>query len=164
VDFFNKASKSQEGIMNTRELKILFLLMIASVSMTVLACASNRVNLLKDGTYKLEPISSGGYYISNVHVNKVDDGLEITGKVKRRSYFGVGDGHVDIAIVSPEGEVFEKLSTFYVPRTIPMRRRHRSGAHFTLRLPVLPPNGSTVIIAHHSLSEPVNKTFSCGES
>ena len=150
--------------MKAKKLKILFVLMILSVSMTGWACASNSVNLLKDGTLKLEPISSGGYYLSKVHVNQVDEGLEITGKIKRRSYAGIGGGHVDITIVSPEGEVLEKLSTFYVPRMIPTRRMHTRESRFEVRLQTIPPTGSKVRVAYHRVAKPESRTFSCGEN
>lgn len=148
--------------MKAKELRILFVLMILSVSITGWACASNCVNLLKDGTLKLETISSRGYYISKVHANQVNDELEITGKVKRRSYSGTGGGHVDITIISPDGEVLEKLSTFYVPRMIPSRRMHTRESRFEVRLPTIPPTGSKVRVAYHRVSKQDRGTFSCG--
>ncbi len=150
--------------MKAKELRILFVLMILSVSMTGWACASNRVNLLKDGTSKLEIIPSKGYYISKVHVNQNGDELEITGRVKRRSYSGTGGGHVDITIVNPKDEVLEKLSTFYVPRMIPTKRMHTRESRFEVRLPTILPTGSKVRVAYHRVSKQDRRTFSCGEN
>ena len=140
--------------------------MILSVSMTGWACASNRVNLLKNGTTKLEIIPSRGIYISRVYVIQDGDKLVIKGTVKRRSSSRAGSGHVDISIVSPEGEVFEKVSTFYIPRIIPSKpgRRKSRGSRFEVRLPTIPPTGSKVRVAYHRISKPDSRTFSCGEN
>jgi hypothetical protein len=153
----------EETIMKAKKLKILFVIMIVSVGVTGWAYALNCVNLLNNGKLKLEVVPSKGYYISKVHVNQVDDGIEITGDVKRRSYAGKGSGHIDIAIISPEGDVLKKLSTFYSPRMIPMKRIHMRESGFEVYLPMIPPKGSRVRVALHRPSRSVSKEFSCEE-
>ncbi len=154
----------EEKIMKGKELSMLFVVLFVSISVTGWGYASHCVDLLKDGTFKLEPVPSKGYYLSNVQAHQVDNGLEITGKVKRRSHAGLGGGHVDITIVSPEGKLLEKHSTFYSPRIIPMRRMHMRESGFEVRLPKIPPDGSTIRIAHHRPSKSVNKEFICGNN
>jgi hypothetical protein len=153
----------EKSIMKTKKLRILSVVMIVSVSVTGWAYASNCANLLKNGSFKIEAVSSKGYYLSNVHVNQVDGGIEITGKVKRRSYAGIGGGHVDITIISLEGEVLDKFSTIYSPRMIPMRRVHMRESGFEVHLPMIPPKGSKIRIALHRPSKSVSKEFSCEE-
>ena len=55
-------------IMKVRDLRKLFVLMIVSISVTGLGCATNRVNLIKNGTVTLERIPSKGYYVSHLEV------------------------------------------------------------------------------------------------
>lgn len=135
--------------------------MILSVGMTGWACASNRVNLLKDGAVKLERIPSKGYYISHVDVYQYDDELVVHGNVKLRGHPGTGTGHVDIAIVSSDGEVLEQISTLYKPRIISTRKMHKRTAYFNVRLSTILPMESTVRAAYHRDSKPDRKTFPC---
>ena len=152
--------------MKARDLRGLFVLMILSISMTGWACASNRVNLLKNGTTKLEIIPSGRINISSVYVIQDGDKLVIKGTVKRRSSSLAGSGHIDISIISPEGEVFEKVSALYIPRIIPSKpgRRKSRGSRFEVCLPAIPPTGSKVRLAYHRVSKSEGRTFSCGEN
>ncbi|MBW1852732.1 MAG: hypothetical protein JRJ15_15185 [Deltaproteobacteria bacterium] len=150
--------------MKATDLRILYVLIVVSVSMAVCACASKRVNLLKDGTIKLERVPSRGYYISSVYVNQNGDELVITGRVKRRSRAGSGSGHVDIAVVSADGDVLEQISTLYKPRIILTRKMHTRESYFEARLPTIPPMGSKVRVAYHRDSKPDSKTFSCDEN
>ena len=150
--------------MEAKNLRIWLVLMIASVIMTGLGCASNRVNLLKDGTVELERIPSKGYYISYVNIYQNRDALVVYGHVKRRSRVGDSSGHVDIAIVSPNGKVLEQISTLYKPRIILTRKMHTRKSTFEVRLPTIPPAGSLVRVAYHRDSKPVNRTFPCGEN
>jgi hypothetical protein len=153
----------EETIMMPKKLRILFVIMIVSFGVTGWAYASKCVNLLNNGKLKLEVVPSKGYYISKVHVNQVNDGIEITGAVKRRSYAGKGGGHVDIAIISPEGDVLNELSTFYLPRMIHMKRIHTRESGFEVYMPMIPPKGSKVRVALHRLSKSASKEFSCEE-
>lgn len=150
--------------MDAKDLRILFVLMIVSFSMIGLACASNRLNLLKDGTFKFEPIPSKNYYISYVNVYQNDNELVLRGHVKRRSRVGGGSGHVDIAILSPDGDVLEQISTLHRPQIILTRRMHNRKSTFEVRLPTIPPAGSIFRVAYHRESKGRNKTFDCGKN
>lgn len=147
--------------MKARELKRLLVLMIVSVSLSGLACASNRVNLLKDGNIKLERVSSKSYYISHVGVYQNDDELEVHGNVKRRAHSSTEKGHVDIAIVSPDGENLKEISTNYTPRIIPARMIRKRKSYFHVSMPTIPPVGSIVRVAYHRDSKPDRESFSC---
>ncbi len=54
----------------------------------------------------------------------------------------LGLGHVDIAIVNPEGKILKEVHTNYKPRILVRKRRRQ--AYFGVRIPVVPPPGSTV--------------------
>jgi len=139
--------------MKARDIRILFVLMIVSVSITGLACASRHVNLLKDGTFKFESISSKGYYVSYVDVYQDEDMLVIHGYVKRRSRFGGGSGHVDIAIISPDDEVLEQVRIFPKPQNILSGKMHTRKSTFEARLPTIPPAGSIFRVTYHRASQ-----------
>lgn len=151
--------------MKTKRSQILFGFLILSVSMTGWAFASNHINLLNDGAVKLERIPSKcHYYISYVNVYQNDGELVIYGHVKRRSRIGGGSGHVDIAIVSPDGKVLERISTLHKPQIILTRKMHTRKSTFEVRLPTIPPTGSKVRVAYHRDSRPNGRTFSCSEN
>jgi len=147
--------------MRARDLRKLFVLMIVSISMTGLGCASNRVNLIKKGTVTLERIPSKGYYVSHVDVYQNDNELVLHGNVKRRTHSNTVTGHVDITIVSPDGEILGEISTSYRPRIILRRRLRKCTSYFTVSLSIVPPKGSIVRVAYHKDSKPDKKTFSC---
>ncbi|MBW1851607.1 MAG: hypothetical protein JRJ15_09280 [Deltaproteobacteria bacterium] len=150
--------------MKARDLRILFVLMIVSISITGLGCASNGVNLIKNGAVTLERIPSKGYYISHVEVYQNDNELVLHGNVKRRPHSNTGTGHVDIAIVSPDGEILEEIITSYRPRIISKRRLRKCKSYFIVSLSIVPPKGSIVRVAYHRNSKPDSRTFSCGEN
>jgi len=150
--------------MKKKTLKNLFVLMILAACMTVWACASNRANLLKDGKVKLECIPSKSYYISHVDVYQNDDKLVLHGNVKRRCHSDTETGHVDITIVTPEGEILEQISTLYKPRIIPTRKMHRRTSYFNVCLSTIPPTGSIVRVVYHRDTKVRNSTFDCGKN
>jgi hypothetical protein len=137
------------------------------LAMIVLAgCASSKVNLVDTERVTIERMASeGGVRIENVYVYQEGNELLVSGRVKRR---GTGRviprGHVDIAILSPEGNVIEKASTSYVPTTIRRKLSHR-GSHFNARFSVVPPEGSTVRVSYHARGySAARTTFDCGEN
>ncbi len=112
----------------------------------------------------VERLADEGVYFHGVHVHSGDDGLVISGELKRRyTHVAAGRGHVDVAVIGPGGDVIGKVSTFYVPKVISTRGPR--GSYFRVHLPFSPPNGSVVRIVHHRRSGPaggVGGTFDCG--
>jgi len=82
--------------------------------------------------------------------------------VKRRAHSNTGTGHVDIAIVSPDGENLEEISTHYTPRNFPARLIRKRRSCFYMSMSTVPLAGSVVRVAYHGDSRPYSKTFSCG--
>ena len=150
--------------MKARDLRKLVVLMIVSISMTGFGCATNGVNLIKNGTVTLERIPSKGYYVSHLEVYQNGNELVLHGNVKRRAHSYAVNGHVDIAIVSPDGDNLEEISTHHTPRIIPSRLMRKRRAYFYVSMSTVPPVGSIVRVAYHGDSGPYCKTFSCGEN
>jgi hypothetical protein len=90
------------------------------VATIVSGCATSRVNLVDTGAVSVEKIPSERIYISRVSVFQEGDELLVSGFVKRRHSSGPGGGHVDIAIVGPDGGAVEKITVSYFPRFIPL--------------------------------------------
>jgi hypothetical protein len=127
-----------------------------------LGCAAGKVNRVEKGTASVERVHSRNIAVSRVYVYQDGDQLEIAGRVKRLRSTIANGGHVDIAIVSPEGELLEQVSTGYVPRII--RRRGSREALFTVRLPIIPPEGSRVRVAYHKIEKPGDGAIDCGDN
>lgn len=142
---------------------VLSVLILDMIGFVFSGCTSSRLNLIDNGTFYLEQEPSSNISIFRVHAYLDGDELVINGRVKRRcaSFIGVG-GHIDIAIVSPEGEILEQVSTFYIPRIIPRKRAGLiSGSHFEVRLPAVPPAGSTIRVKFHRAVKSRGEAFDC---
>ncbi len=117
--------------------------------------------VISEGCLSSHHVFSGGFYIetrpssrvhlSDIHVRQAADELIISGAVSRRNTAFSGAGHIDVAVVSPDGVVVCQGNAPYTPKILPETpgaRRHRP-AHFDLRLGCDPPSGSTIRVAYH---------------
>lgn len=149
-----------------KHLKILLTVILGIAVMGVSGCAANRTISLDSGTVSIERMPGKGVNFNRVYVHQENDEIVVSGRIKRRSSSTVtGGGHVDIAVISPEGEVLEHVSTIYVPRVF-LRKSHR-GSYFEVRLSVVPPDGSVIRVARHKLPLPKStddRGFDCGEN
>jgi hypothetical protein len=138
-----------------------FILMLV---MGVSACATSGSNLVKTGAVNLEiiPSTSRNIFISKANIYFDDGDTVITGRVKRKSTVYESGGHVDIAVVGPEGKVIEHISTGYVPNII--RRKGARESHFTVRLPIDLPEKSIVRVGYHPSTRSTGLTFRCGQN
>jgi hypothetical protein len=101
-------------------------------------------------------------YISWATVYKKGDAAEVRGVIRRRHRgFYSAHGHIDIAVVAPDGTVLEETNTLYHPRIL--RRKGVPRARFTASMSTVPPPGSTVRLSYHEDKNPysVSKPFSC---
>ena len=151
--------------MNKKIYSIEILVCVAVAFMALSGCTSSRINLVRNGTVSVERLrSKGNVYISGVFVYQEGDELMVSGKAKPRSRHLPTSGHVDIAILSPKGEVIGKASTFYTPRII-RRKSARRGSRFTARFSVIPPEASRVRLAYHGQRcSAAQTTFDCGKN
>jgi hypothetical protein len=127
-----------------------------------LGCASRGLNLVGKGDVSIELVRSKEILIPGATVVQKGDELVISGKVKRRNSRLIHGGHIDIAIIGPDGETLEHVSTPHIPRIIP--RKGTQSAFFTVRLPNHPDSGSIVRVAYHSPKESRHDRLDCGDN
>ena len=137
---------------------------IIVLAMVLSGCASSPINLVDKGTVFIERVPSRGVYFSRVYVKQDGTELMITGRLKRRSASPVGTGHIDIAIVGPEGKLLERISTSYIPKILSAKRGKHRGSRFKVRMTGALPEGSKVRLAYHRTAQSVKRTFYCGEN
>ena len=149
-----------------KQVTILFIpTILIVIVMTLSGCASNRVNLLDESKVFIEYVPSKWIDFNRVHAGQAENEFIITGRLKHRNISLYRAGHVDVAIVSPEGKVLECASTSYTPRNISRRRicKHR-GSYFEVRLPIVLREGSKVRLAHHQTMKSIGKQYDCKEN
>jgi hypothetical protein len=112
----------------------------------MLGCTYNRVQLDGGRTFSVERISSVPIYVSWVNAEEKDDGMVIRGILRTNSSHTDGSGHVDVAVLSPGGELLGQTSTDYAPKAF---RKYRREARFETRFPFVPPDGSRIRVALH---------------
>lgn len=89
--------------------------------------------------------------IFNVAVNSIDSKTIITGKLHRKSHGRtVIPGHLDIKILSSEGELLHELYTKYNRKSLKAR-----DSTFSAELPIIVPKRSTVHIKFHKTAKHV---------
>ena len=99
----------------------------------------------------IEHVHSSRVSLSNIIVGQEGDELVITGEVRRLNTAFSGMGHVDVAVVSPDGAVMNQAHIDYQPKILPKTpgaRKHRP-SHFEVRLRCVPPKGSLIRVAYH---------------
>jgi len=152
----------KEVVMKIEKTNILIKLALVVFGIVSVGCASHRVNLAENGKIIVERVPSKNIYVSKAHVYQEENELVITGRVKRSNTSALDGGHVDIAVVSPEGKVLDKVSTSYTPRIIRRKGSHES--LFSARLTMIPPVGTTVRLVYHKLGRSINEKFNCGNN
>ncbi len=97
-----------------------------------------------------------------MHAFENGDELVIFGKVKRaaNNCCDAVRGHVDVAIVAPDGSVLDAGSFLYSPRNIPKVRSRSS--HFKAVLPYIVPEDFVLRMTYHSGRELANSTTHTG--
>lgn len=149
-----------------KHVSILFTSVFFMVTAIVLSgCAFNRVNLVDESEVFIEYVPSKWIDFSRVHAVQAENEFFVSGRLKQRNISLVRAGHVDVAIVSPEGKVLKYASAPYTPRNISRRRicRHR-GSYFEVRLAIVLPKGSKVRLAHHQTMKSIGKQYDCKEN
>ncbi len=133
-------------------------------------CATSNVNLKKTSVH-FERMPTQGVIISNVRTyeDAVKDESIIYGKLKRtfNNCCDTTRGHIDIAVVAPDGLVLDVVSSLYTPRDVPRVTSRKS--HFTAQLPYTIPEDMTLRITYHDNLEITDSTanitdkFLCGQ-
>lgn len=107
-------------------------------------------------------------YITSVKVYQDGDNVIVRGQLKRnRNSVRKFDGHIDIAIISPDGDTINSTSVNYTPRHSSTRtkrkayRKTRFKASFSGKLQ----KGSTVRVSLHKKDyTKIAKGFNCGNN
>jgi hypothetical protein len=132
------------------------------IPILVSGCLAASVNLVDNQTVSLERIPTKYFYISWARVYQQEDEIEVHGQIRRRYRlrrdYG-GHGHIDVAVVAPDGTVPEAVSALYYPRDIP--RKSAPSAFFTAHLSRPPPPGSTVRLTYHRNGYSVRRASNC---
>ncbi len=127
-------------------------------------CATSNLNCTNEASVLFERIPSEDVLISEVHAYEDEDELVIYGKVKRTAdnCCDATRGHVDIAVVAPDGLVLDVISVLYSPRNIPKVRSRSS--HFMARLPYTVLQGFVLRITYHTSLEVSNSITHTGST
>ena len=141
--------------------------LVLAAAMTVSGCASINFNHRSDASVLFEQTPSADVFVSEVHSYEDGDTLVVYGKLKRTAAncCDAARGHLDMAVVGPDGSILDAVSLLYSPRNIP-KVRTRS-ARFTTRLPYTVPDGTILRMAYHNDHDVVKvdgNTFVCRNS
>jgi hypothetical protein len=124
-------------------------------------CFGSRVDLVDNQTVSLVQVPTKHLYISSAAIYQKGNAAEVRGVIRPRHRGFHGPGHVDIAVVAPDGTVLEEARALYHPRIL--QRKSDPHAHFTATLSAVPPQGSTVRLSYHKDEDPSSlpKPFHC---
>ncbi len=134
----------------------LFLLWFALALPSMAGCLSQQASLGASGGLYLETIPSSRVTLSNITVKQGSAEMVIFGEVRRRNTAFSGLGHVDVAVVSPDGVVIGQCSATYLPKVLPKTpgARKHPPSHFEVHLGCIPPQGAIIRVAYHGKPDP----------
>jgi hypothetical protein len=113
--------------------------------------------------YPTERISRGEGEIITAHARKDSRGAFVFGDVGKQ--YGAGWvttawSHVDVIVLDPKSRHLQSLATRFFPSTVPETQRGiRGRSSYFVRLPSVPPAGSTIIVAFQQV-----RMLQCGYS
>ncbi|MCK4959694.1 MAG: hypothetical protein KAT00_09835 [Planctomycetes bacterium] len=116
-------------------------------------CATTGANRVQRGTDpslgSFDRLSAKDIYITDLEAFRDGDGVMITGKVKRgqKNCCRPARGHVDIAVLTPDGMLLDIISTGHTPHNIPKVRS--KSASFEAKMPYIPPENAIIRITYH---------------
>ncbi len=147
-------------------------LVIFFAGIVLSGCSFSSMNLADDKAYTVEcDKSSDRISIRSAKVYEDDGNTVVSGKVKLNKHLQQPrQGHVDIAVISPDGKVTDTASVFYTPRirTTRMQRKANKGSSFSARFPGSLPQGAIIrIVPHNSIEETadkIDKGFHCSSN
>ena len=131
--------------------KFLFVTGLRLATILISGCATTNLDQqVNNASVLFERMPSEDVIVSEVRAVEDADGLIIHGKVKRtaRNCCDSARGHVDIAVIGPDGAIVDTVSVPYSPRNIP-KGKTRS-ARFTARLPYKIPADVPLRVTYHN--------------
>lgn len=153
--------------MKNQAIIITFVVFFAGIVLS--GCSVSRTNLVGNGVCTIERVNtSDRISIRSAKVYQDNGDTVVSGKVKlNKNLRQSKQGHVDIAVISPDGTVLDTASAFYNPRkrTRRMQLKANKGSSFTAGFPGSLPQGSIIRLApHNSIEETaskIDKGFHC---
>jgi len=128
--------------------RLIFIAGVTCLITIAVGCSVIRTSLVDNGTVTVKRLHTNDVYFSQVKVYQEDVNLCVSGNVKSRHYLSKNRmGHVDVTLITPSGKILKKVGTFHYPRKRPRRGRGRSS--FKVRIPLIPPTGSSVLVEYH---------------
>ena len=118
------------------------------LTVMLVGCAVSRENLVKSGRVTLQKQATGKVDIAWCKACEEDNGLIVTGVVRRRDTVGAPiKVRVGVAVILPDGKTLDEAcsSVISVPRRR-VGRLNQSWKRFAVRLPKLPQRGSSVSV------------------
>lgn len=105
---------------------------------------------------RIETSSPGGVVVSSAHGRWVKGRLLVSGVVRRKAgyaYPGPLQSHLDFIVLDAKAHPLSVSRVEYLPRPIPVVYRGiPAQATYADYLPIVPPAGATVRVAHHEAS------------
>lgn len=121
---------------------------IYMVTLIVIMSACTSVDS-KKANVNIEVDSSPRIQIFDVAVRATNSHVTVSGSLHKRSHSRTAiPGHIDITFLSPNGEVLRELETDYHRPSINSRE-----STFSVKVPLLLADGSTVRIEHYRTSK-----------
>ncbi len=140
-----------KAVMKHMKMYILAMMILGLVTVLTSSCAFNRVDLVKDGTVKLEVMPSEDEYITNAYVYREGDVLKVGGHVRSgKTVPMLKGGHVDVEIIGPDGQVLKECALYFP--LIPDKQTRTSWFHADLQLN--PSHGTVVRMIYHHTTSP----------
>jgi hypothetical protein len=126
--------------------------LMALLTVIFVGCAANRENLVKSGRVTLQKQATGKVDIAWCDAYEDDNGLLMTGVVRRRDAVGTPiKDRADVAVISPDGRTLdEACSSVISVHRRRVGRLHQSLKRVTVRFPKVPPRGSSVSVVTKS--------------
>jgi len=153
--------------MRARAMMSGFLRLLIGMSLTfgfvlISGCATSNLNYTDEASVVFECTPSEVVLIKNVRAFENGGELVIVGKVKRtaKNCCDAVRGHLDLALIAPDGFALEAGSFLYSPRNIPKVRSRSS--HFKAVLPYIVPEDFVLRITYHSGRELAISTTNAG--
>ena len=123
------------------------ILILGAMLISMLGFTSMQTVMAQTNSIKLERVASSYAHISHVVISPTDSALQVRGNVHKRWHKrGRIRGHVNIAVIAPDGTLLFEDSIRHI-----RRGTKQQGARFFVEIPVEVSAGSVVRIAHHDV-------------
>lgn len=119
------------------------LAMHAFIIVMMLGCASGGINLIREGTVKIDDqVSSNDVHLNHVVVEQQSKNIIFSGDLHRKPHQRkVIVGNIHVEIIAPDGKTLKRVNT-----GLHRLSRKSYQARFSTKLPIKLPSGSTVRI------------------